>query len=501
MGMMKISVDTDKIEKMKTDGAILPVFEGEKISDAIDRVDRLLGGTIARLLKRGDFKPSLGSVHLIYPEGRIAAERLVLAGLGKRSELSLNRLRQAAGRAVPYLKASGAENIVIATEGIDLDAEETAQALTEGAMLGLYRFLKYKTKDESNHKKEIRNFTLLGSAASVKALQKGALIGEVIAESTAMVRDMVTSPSADMTPTIVAVKARDIAREFGLKLQVLERKQMEKLGMGALLGVAAGSVQPPKFIIIEYRNGGKKPFIALVGKTITFDTGGISIKPPENMDRMKDDMSGGAAVLGAIRCAAALKLPLNIVGLLPATENMPSGSAFKPGDVLRTLSGQTIEIINTDAEGRLILSDALAYACKYKPAVIVDIATLTGACRIALGQEATGMVGTDDKFKQRMRTAGEKTGERVWEMPLWEGYYDLIKSDIADMKNTGGRDGGVITAAALLSKFVESYPWVHLDIAATAWTEKDRPYTPRGATGIGMRLLTQFLRDYAKERN
>ncbi len=312
-----------------------------------------------------------------------------------------------------------------------------------------------------------------------------------------MARDMVNAPPTDMTPTIIAAKARAIARQSGLRIRVLERPQMQKLGMGALLAVASGSAQPPKFIVVEYRSGGKKPFIALVGKTITFDSGGISIKPAENMDKMKDDMAGGAAVLGAIRTAAALKLPLNIVGLLPATENMPGGRAYKPGDVLRTLSGQTIEIINTDAEGRLILADALAYACSYKPAVIVDIATLTGACRVALGQEAAGMVGTDEKLKQRLREAGDKTGERVWELPLWEGYYDLIKSDIADMKNTGGRDGSVITAAALLSKFVEKYPWVHLDIAAMAWTDKDRPYTPKGATGIGVRLLTQFLRDYA----
>jgi leucyl aminopeptidase len=269
--------------------------------------------------------------------------------------------------------------------------------------------------------------------------------------------------------------------------------------MGALLGVASGSVQPPKFIVLEHRRGGKKPFIALVGKTITFDSGGISIKPAENMDRMKDDMSGGAAVLGTLRTAAALKLPLNIVGLMPATENMPSGSAYKPGDVLCTMSGQTIEIMNTDAEGRLILSDALSYACTYKPAVIVDIATLTGACSVALGHEATGMLGTDDMLKRKIREAGEKTGERVWELPLWEEYYEQIKSDIADMKNTGGRAGGVITAAALLSKFVKKYPWVHLDIASTAWTEKDRPYTPKGATGIGVRLLTQFLRNYEKE--
>jgi leucyl aminopeptidase len=214
---------------------------------------------------------------------------------------------------------------------------------------------------------------------------------------------------------------------------------------------------------------------------------------------MKDDMSGGAAVLGAIRTAASLKLPLNIVGLVPATENMPGGRAYKPGDVLRTMSGQTIEIVNTDAEGRLILSDALAYACRYKPGIIIDIATLTGACRIALGQEASGMLGNDESIKRRMREAGDKTGERVWELPLFEGYYDSIKSDIADMKNAGGRDGGAITAAALLSKFVQKHPWIHLDIAATAWTDKDRPYTPKGATGIGVRLLTQFLRDFEKK--
>jgi len=496
---MKIIVAAGKIENQRTDGAVLLLFEGEKLGPIAERVDKALGGTITRLLKRGDFKPRPGTVHLIYPEGRIAAERLVLAGMGKRSELTLNRLRQAAGKAAPYLRAAGATDVAISSGAIGLDEGETAQALTEGSMLGLYRFLKYKTNEENDVKREIRALTILTeNAALVGTLQKGVKAGEAVAESTVMARDMVSSPSADMTPTIIAANVRHIAKEFGLRLQVLERQQMEKLGMGGLLGVASGSVQPPKFIIIEYRRGGKKPFIAIVGKTITFDSGGISIKPAENMDRMKDDMSGGAAVIGAIRSAAVLKLPLNIVGLLPATENMPSGSAYKPGDVLRTLSGKTIEVVNTDAEGRLVLSDALTYACRYRPAVIVDIATLTGACRIALGQEAVGMLGTNEKFKNKLHEAGEKTGERVWEMPLWEGYYDQIKSDIADMKNTGGRDGGLITAAALLSKFVQNYPWVHLDIAGTAWTDKDRPYTPKGATGIGVRLLTQFLRDYEK---
>ena len=345
---------------------------------------------------------------------------------------------------------------------------------------------------------EIHGITVLAEKdAILRPMRKGARAGEVIARSVVMGRDMVNAPASDMTPTIMAAKARGLSQKFGLRLQVLERTQMERLGMGALLGVASGSTQPPKFIILEYHGGGKKPFIALVGKTVTFDSGGISLKPAQNMETMKDDMSGGAAVLGVMQAAAEFKLPLNIVALLPATENMPSGSAYKPGDVLRTMSGQTIEIINTDAEGRLILSDGLAYACKYKPALIVDIATLTGACSIALGHEAIGMLGNNDTFKQKMREAGEKTGERVWELPLWEGYYDYIKSDIADMKNAGGRAGGVITASALLSRFVQKYPWVHLDIAGTAWTEKNRPYTPKGATGIGVRLLTQFLRDYA----
>jgi leucyl aminopeptidase len=463
-------------------------------------VDKALGGMISRLIRKGDFKPKRGAVHLLYPEGRVPAERLLLVGLGKRSEFTLNHVRQAAGKAAPSLRSAGAQGITFVTEGTGLDAEDLGQAVSEGSVLGLYRFLKYKTDEENDRRKDIRTIILLTeSVGAVKAMRKGVKVGEVIAGSTVMARDMVSSPPVDMTPGIIAIKAKEVARQFGLKIQVLDRDRMRKLGMGALLGVASGSAQPPKFIILEYRKGGTKPFIALVGKSITFDSGGISIKPAENMDRMKDDMSGGAAVLGAIRTAAALKLPLNIVGLLPATENMPGGSAYKPGDVLRTLSGQTIEIMNTDAEGRLILSDALTYACRYKPAVIVDIATLTGACSIALGTEATGMLGTDDCFKQRMRAAGEKTGERVWEMPLWEEYYEQIKSDIADMKNTGGRAGSLITAAALLSKFVQKYPWVHLDIAATAWTEKERPYTPKGATGIGVRLLTQFLRDYEKK--
>ena len=492
---MKITVKSGRMETIRSGAAMVPVFEGEKLGATAMRIDRALGGTIARLIERGDLVPKAGTTFVLYPEGKIAPLRLILAGFGKRSELKAERVRLAAGKAASAARSAGSRDLLIPIEGIGLDPEQLGQALAEGVVLGLYRFLTYKTREEGNGKKDLVSCTIVASKVSAR-LQKGARTGQIIAEAASMARDMVNTPSADMTPAVIAGVAKGLARTHRLRVRVLERADMQKLGMGALLGVASGSVKPPKFIVVEYRGGGKRPWIALVGKTITFDSGGISIKPPENMDKMKDDMSGGAAVLGAIRNAASLRLPLNIVALLPSTENMPSGSAYKPGDVLRTLSGQTIEILNTDAEGRLILSDALTYACRYEPAAIVDIATLTGACRIALGQEASGMLGNDDRLKQLIREAGERTGERVWELPLWEGYCDLIKSDIADMKNTGGRDGGVITAACLLSKFVQDRPWVHLDIAGTAWTDKDRPYTPKGATGIGCRLLTQFLRDF-----
>ena len=500
--MMHISVTTGARDKRHSGGAVYFLFENEKPGTALARADAGLDGLIGRILARGDFKAGPGSVHLLYGGTASGAERLVLAGLGRRNEFSWNRLRHAAGKAATALRSAGAAGVLVSVDGLGSAYEDIGQAVVEGIVLSLYRFLIYKTKngDAGGTRDDVRAVALLAESEEAAAsLRKGARRGAVIAEATAMARDMVNTPAADMTPAAIAAKARELGRRHGFRVRVLERRDMERLGMGGVLGVASGSAQPPKFIIAEYRRGGNKPFIALVGKTITFDSGGISIKPAENMERMKDDMSGGAAVLGALRAAAMLDLPLNIAGLLPATENMPGGSALKPGDVLRTLSGQTIEIINTDAEGRLILSDALTYACRYEPSVIVDIATLTGASTIALGPEAIPLLGRDDEYKQRMREAGEKTGERVWELPLWDEYAEMIKSDIADMKNASGRAAGVITAAALLSKFVQGRAWVHLDIASTAWTDKDRPYTPKGATGIGVRLLTQFLRDVAAE--
>jgi leucyl aminopeptidase len=331
----------------------------------------------------------------------------------------------------------------------------------------------------------------------VRQLNEGVRRGLATAEATAFVRDLCNHPANVMTPTRIADEARAIAKEEGLALKVLERKDMEHLGMGALLGVARGSHEPPKFIVLEY-NGAKKKAerpVVLVGKTITFDTGGISLKPAENMEHMKADMTGGAEVLASIRAAARLKLPLHLISILPATENMPGGQAMKPGDIVKTLSGKTVEVQNTDAEGRLILSDGLAYAQRYKPAAVIDVATLTGACVVALGQFAIGMFGTDARLKDQVRRAGLKAGERVWEMPLWEEYFEQLRSDVADMRNIGGRGGGMITAALFLSKFVGEYPWVHLDIASTDWSERERAYVPKGPTGIGTRLLIQYLID------
>ncbi|MGH7255104.1 MAG: leucyl aminopeptidase, partial [Nitrospirales bacterium] len=351
----------------------------------------------------------------------------------------------------------------------------------------------------------LQHLTILAPRSDqVADLTQGAKRGQVCAEATAYVRDLCNHPANVMTPARIAAEAKTIAKERHVKLTILERRDMERLGMGALLGVARGSNEPPKFIILDYQGGGDgrgraggKPTV-LVGKTITFDTGGISLKPSENMEQMKADMTGGAEVLATVRAAARLRLPLHLIGILPAAENMPGGRAMKPGDIVTTLSGKTVEVQNTDAEGRLILADGLAYATRYKPAAIIDVATLTGACMVALGQFAIGMLGNNDKLKHQIEQAGKKSGERVWEMPLWDEYFEQLRSEVADMRNIGGRGGGMITAALFLSQFVGDVPWVHLDIASTDWTDREQPCIAKGPTGIGTRLLIQYLLDHVK---
>jgi leucyl aminopeptidase len=390
-------------------------------------------------------------------------------------------------------------NIKEAATSVDFDLPlekaEIVQAAAEGSLLGLYQYTPYKTVGREDFG-EVEQLNIIAEGNQYSIIAAAVKNAQIITAGVYFARDLISAPSNEMTPSIMAQKARQIARRKNVTCKVLDRVKMKKMGMRSLLGVASGSNEEPKFIILEYSGGSKsKAPVVLVGKGLTFDSGGISIKPAEKMEEMKSDMSGGAAVMATVMVAADLRLPLNVVGLIPATENMPGGSAYKPGDILKSYSGKTIEVINTDAEGRLILADALSYASVYKPAAIIDIATLTGACIIALGDDVIGMLGYDEKLKNEINRAARETGELVWELPLWEQYSELIKSDVADYKNTGGRAAGTITAGVFLSKFVGEYPWVHLDIAGPAWSGKDKAYIPKGAAGITVRLLTEYLRN------
>ncbi len=504
---MQVKVKPGRIEREPAEVVVLTHFEdGSTFQDEAAGVDRALGGSLRRLLKSGEFEGKPNQTVLLHTEGRIPANRVLLVGLGKKAEVRVDTLRQAMGtaaRRVRQTRASSFHAVLPKHRFPGASPLELTQAMVEGAVLGGYEFTSYRSENKATQK-PLSHLTFIESRASqVSVLREGVHRGVASAEATWLVRDLCNHPSNMMTPTKLVGEAKRIAKERGVKLKVLERKDMERFGMGALLGVSRGSHEPPKFLILEYRRGGTgrnrrsdQP-IVLVGKTVTFDSGGISLKPSENMEQMKADMTGGAEVLATIRAVARLRLPLHVIGILPATENMPGGRAIKPGDVLTTLSGKTVEVQNTDAEGRLILADALAYATRYKPRAIIDVATLTGACVVALGKFAIGMFGNDESLKARVRQAGERAGERVWEMPLWPEYFEQLKSDVADMRNIGGRGGGMITAALFLSKFVGKYPWIHLDLASTDWSDSERPYLAKGPTGIGTRLLLQYLLEEA----
>lgn len=500
MTIMRVDAKAGRVESEPAEVLVLTHCEGDGLAKA-DAVlfDKLLGGALRDLVHSKEFEGKASEVLLYHTQGKAPAKRLLLVGLGKRKDVTLDSIRQALGHAVKRVRQAKADTFVVALPTVmprSCTLVEVAQAMTEGAILGSYQFTAYRSEKGST--KDVTGMTILAPRKTqLRQLTEGIRRGVATAEATVLVRDLCNHPSNVMTPTRIANEAKVVAKEPGVSLKILEQKDMEQLGMGALLGVARGSHEPPKFIILEY-NGIKKKDerpVVLVGKTITFDTGGISLKPAENMEHMKADMTGGAEVLASMRAAARLKLPLRLISILPVAENMPGGRAIKPGDIVKTLSGKTVEVQNTDAEGRLILSDGLAYALRYKPAALIDIATLTGACVVALGQFAIGMFGTDAKLKDSVRMAGLRAGERVWEMPLWDEYFEQLKSDVADMRNIGGRGGGMITAALFLSKFVGDCPWVHLDIASTDWSERERAYLPKGPTGIGTRLLIQYLID------
>ncbi|MBW2558982.1 MAG: leucyl aminopeptidase [Deltaproteobacteria bacterium] len=502
---MDIIVKTGALANFDCEILIVGHFEDNQMPEgAAHLIDEKCNGLISELIEQRDFEGKLYSSSVVYTRGLLRGRRIIIAGLGKKKEFNLEKLRGVFSKACQKIRDLNITRLAASLDfgKSEFSIRETAQAAVEGAMLGLYQFTPYKTL-ENDKKGEISEFTIVEDRPSLlEDVKNGAKTAEIISRAVYCARDLVSTPPNDMTPTILAGRAGDVAKEGNLKFEALDETVMKKLGMNALLGVARGSAEEARLIVLEY-NGGKKDDkpVVLVGKGITFDSGGISIKPSEKMDEMKSDMSGGAAVVGTIKAAAELKIPLNVVGIIPATENLPGGRAYKPGDILKSMSGITIEIKNTDAEGRLILADALTFAGRYKPAAIIDLATLTGACVVALGDYITGMLGTDSNLKEEIRSASDATGETVWELPLWHEYDDLIKSDVADIQNTGGRAGGTITAALLLKRFTGDYPWVHLDIAGPALLSKDKPYIPKGASGVGVRLLVQFLMDRSRAFN
>ncbi len=465
----------------------LALFEGEALPQAV-----------AALLEEDDFKARAKQALLLYPRGELAARRLLLLGLGQRAAASPDTVRQAAALAVQRARELHAETLAIGLPTIEGHSEASlAQALAEGATLGLYRYDQYKTGQEPVS--EVTSLTVF-SAGSLSVVEAALAVGQAIAGGTILARDLANGPGNDITPTRLGEVAEELAARFGFAATVLKPAELAEQGFGGIIAVGKGSAQEPRFIALEH--GSKQegqPTICLVGKGITFDTGGISIKPAEKMDDMKMDMSGAAAVLGAMHAVGELKLPLHVVGIVCAAENMPSATAYKPGDIVKTLSGKTVEVLNTDAEGRIVLADGLFYAQRYQPDAIIDLATLTGAIMVALGGAATGIMGNNQDLVDRIVRAGEASAERTWQMPLWDEYREMVKSEIADLKNTGGRQGGAITAGAFLEPFAGQFPWVHMDIAGTAWVERPaKAYQIKGATGIGVRLLVQLLRDYSK---
>ena len=501
---MNIRVKQGDLNKEATEVLVLGGYEDDQtLPKAAQALDHALGGQLQELRTSGEFSGNNQQSVLIHTRGALPAKRILLMGLGEKKDVTLDRVRQALGTASKKVRQTGANAFSATMLGVEAlhntPVADMVQAMVEGAILGDYRFTHYQS-DKKETSKNIKSLTLLATTAKqVAGINTGVMRGEASANATAFARDLCNHPANIMTPSRVVHEAKKITKGSKVQLTVLDHKDQERLGMGGMLGVSRGSQEAAKFLILDYAGGKKKEApIVLVGKTVTFDSGGISLKPSENMERMKADMTGGAEVLGAVQAAVTLRLPLNLVGILPATENMPGGRATKPGDILHMLNGKTVEVQNTDAEGRLILADGLAYATRLKPKYVVDVATLTGACIVALGHFAIGMLGNDDQLKAALKTAGEQAGERVWEMPLWDEYFEQLKSDVADMRNIGGRGGGMITAGMFLRQFVGHCPWVHLDIASTDWSTSERPYLSKGPTAIGTRLLVQFLINQAR---
>ncbi len=490
---------TTPLAQVQTPLLAIALAQGNGVPASLAELDRATGGVIARAVSSGDFKGKRDETALLYP-GSGKAERLLLVGMGKPGDVTRTSARRAAAVAAKRARALGTKQLAfaIAAEARNgVSGKDLGQVVVEGAAQGGWAFTELKAAPE-DPKPELEAVAIVCEQKEAKDVAAGQRLGDAVAAGHRLARYLQMLPGNVCTPSYLAERAKQLADAYGFTLTVLDRAALTKEGMGALLAVAQGSAQEPRFIVLEYRGaggggGGDAAPVALVGKGVTFDSGGISIKPAQNMEEMKFDMSGAAAVLGTFEVLGRLKPKLNVVGLIPATENLPSGTAVKPGDVVKSHFGKTIEIINTDAEGRLILSDALSYVRRFKPAAVLDAATLTGAVVVALGHAAIGAMGNDEALLTEVREAGERAGERCWPLPLWEDYRDLLKSDIADLKNSGGRGAGTIAGGWFLREFVNGYPWVHLDIAGTAYTDGEGPHQPKGPTAVGVRLFTEFV--------
>jgi len=458
---------------------------------SLGELDRAAGGALQRLAAAGDFAGKRDETAIVYPTG--PAGRIMLVGMGKPDEVNRAAIRRAASVAAKRMRGLGvaAASFYLPPESRgSVSAGEAAQAIAEGLAQGAWQFLEMK-RPPDDRKPQLERVDVL-AAEDPDAFDAGHRIGAALGAGQSLARGIQVLPGNICTPTYVAKAAEELAARHGFSVTVLDKAAVTSEKMGALLAVAQGSVEEPRFIVLEYKGSEAAP-IVLVGKGVTFDTGGISIKPAQNMEDMKYDMSGAAAVLGTFETLGRLKPAAHVIGLIPSTENMPSGTAVKPGDVVTSHLGKTIEVINTDAEGRLILCDALSWARRYRPACVIDIATLTGAIVVALGNTASGVMGTDEALIEEIRAAGERSGERVWPLPLWDEYRELMKSDIADVKNAGGRPAGSISAGWFLREFVDGFPWAHLDIAGTAYTEREDASRVKGPTGIGVRLFSEFV--------
>ncbi|MBK8314845.1 MAG: leucyl aminopeptidase [Acidobacteria bacterium] len=488
---MEVKADTRKFHEIECDALVVGLFEGEKpLEGDLAEIDKRTEGVISSLIETGEFSGKSGESAYVHNTGGLKARRLLLMGYGKKEEFSADNVRRMAGAAARTLRGKKSRTFAFLRRS-DLNIGESAQAATEGALLSLYDIDKYHTSDKTeNHLDQMILITVDG----VDELRAGIETGRIIAEATNFARDVINEPANIMTPTELARRAEDTAHTYALELDVLDEARMKELGMGSLLGVAQGSAEPAKLIVLRYTPKTESDeTIAIVGKGITFDTGGISIKPADGMEKMKYDMAGGATTIGAMRAIAQLKPAVNVIGIVPATENMPGGRSQRPGDVVRAMTGKTIEVINTDAEGRLVLADAVAYARKLGATKIVDLATLTGAVSIALGDVYVAVLGSDQTWIDEIISAGKKAGEKIWQLPLDKEYREQIKSEIADIKNIGGRKAGTITGAYFIREFVEDTPWAHLDIAGTAWNDSNKPHLSAGPTGVCVRTLVKLV--------